>query len=165
VSAGPPWDLGAQQLDPLQGTWDTGRIPFDRVKASLSAGGYNDEEIFFFLRQFGLSDAISWRFDLTFYRDHGVPTVIRTGWDPTRGATPTDGEHARYRLLANNRVAITSVDHRLHKWREVFSYRIEGKKVRLRVVGTSDPTETKAELRLDKRLMYVMTAAPLRKVG
>jgi hypothetical protein len=164
LSAGPPWDVGAQLNDPLRGTWDTGRIRFDRVRASLAGGGYTEREIFFFLRQFGYSSAVGWRFDLTFSRNHGVATVIRTGWDPTRTATPIDGEHGRYQLLPNHRVAITSADRRFHKWREVFSYRISGKTIRLRVVGKTDPTRTKTELRLDKCVMYVMTAAPLKKI-
>ena len=164
LSAGPPWDVGAQLNDPLRGTWDTGRIRFDRVRASLAGGGYSEREIFVFLRQIGYSSAVGWRFDLSFFRNHGVATVIRTGWDPTRTATPIDGEHGRYQLLPNRRLAITSVDPRFHKWREVFSYRITGKTIRLRVVSKTDQTRTKAEVRLDKCVMYLMAAAPLKKL-
>lgn len=162
--ATPPWDLGAHARDPLLGTWDTGRISFDRVTAALRAAGYNEQEISFFQRQFGLRSASSWRFDVTFLRQRGLPTLVRMGWDPAITATPIDGEHGRYRLLANHRLAITSVD-KFRRYREVYSYRIVGRKLKLRVVSRTDPTKSKADLRLDKRLMYVMAAAPLRKIG
>jgi hypothetical protein len=163
-AATPPWDLGAHAGDPLLGTWDTGRISFDRVTAALRAADYNEQEISFFQRQYGLRSASSWRFDLTFYRQRGLPTLVRMGWDPMIAATPVDGEHTRYRLLPNHRLAITSVD-KFRRYREVYSYRIVGRKLKLRVVSRTDPTKTKADLRLDKRVMYVMAAAPLRKVG
>jgi hypothetical protein len=162
--ATPSWDLGAHTRDPLLGTWDTGRISFDRVTKALTAAGYNEQEISFFQRQYGLRGATSWRFDLTFYRNRGLPTLVRMGWDPTRTATPIDGEHTRYRLLPNHRLAITSVD-TFRRYREVYSYRIVGRKLKLRVVSRTDPSKTKADLRLDKRVMYVMAAAPLRRIG
>jgi hypothetical protein len=158
-------NAGAEVRDPLRGTWDTGRIRFDRVKAALTEGGYTEPEIEVFLRQFGLRSTTSWRFDVTFYRDSGLPSVIRTAWDPARTATPTDGEHGRYRLLPRHRVAITSVDPRFRKSREVFSYRVNGRTLTLHVVGKSDPSLTRTELRLDMRFMYLMAAAPLRKIG
>jgi hypothetical protein len=162
--ATPPWDLGAHARDPLLGTWDTGRISFDRVTKALAAAGYNEQEISFFQRQYGLRSATSWRFDLTFFRQRGLPTLVRMGWDPAIAATPVDGEHTRYRLLPNRRLEITSVD-KFRRYREVYSYRIVGRKLKLRVVGRTDPTKTRADLRLDKRIMYTMAAAPLRKIG
>jgi hypothetical protein len=163
-AATPPWDLGAHTPDPLLGTWDTGRISFDRVTAALRAAGYNEQEISFFQRQYGLKGATSWRFDLTFFRQRGLPTLVRMGWDPTRTATPIDGEHVRYTLLPKHRIAIRSVD-KFRTYREVYSYGISGRKLKLRVVSRTDPTKTKYDLRLDKRVMYVMAAAPLRKIG
>jgi hypothetical protein len=154
-----------QSRDPLLGTWDTGRVSFDRVRAAMSAAGYTEPEIRFFLRDNGLRAATTWRLDLTFTREHGVPSVIRTGWDPALSATPVDGEHARYRLLPRRRIAITSADPKFHKWRELYSYRITGKRLRFRVIGETDPTLTKEELRLDRRGMYAMAAAPLKKIG
>jgi hypothetical protein len=162
--ATPPWDLGAHASDPLLGTWDTGRISFDRVTRALSAAGYNEQEISFFQRQYGLRSASSWRFDLTFYRKRGLPTLVRMGWDPAITATPVDGEHNRYRLLPNHRLALTSVD-KFRRYREVYSYSISGRRLKLRVVSRTDPTKSRADLRLDKRIMYVMAAAPLRKIG
>jgi len=164
VGATPPWDLGAHARDPLLGTWDTGRISFDLVTKALAAAGYNEQEISFFQRQYGLRSAASWRFDLTFFRQRGLPTLVRMGWDPAITATPVDGEHTRYRLLPSHRLAITSVD-KFRRYREVYSYRIVGRKLKLRVVSRTDPTKTRADLRLDKRIMYVMAAAPLRKIG
>jgi hypothetical protein len=165
VAATPPWDLGAHQRDPLLGSWDTGRIRFDRVIATLSRAGYSDPEIRVFLRQFGLGGAVYWRFDVTFYRDRrGAPSLIRMGWDPTLVATPVDGEHGHYRVLAGRRVAITSAD-RFRRYREIFSYSIKGKTLKFRVVAKTDPTLTKDQLRLQKGLMYVMSAAPFKKIS
>ncbi len=154
-----------QLRDPLLGTWDTGLVSFDRVRAAMTAAGYTEPEIRFFLRDNGLRAATTWRLDLTFTREHGVPTVIRTGWDPALSATPIDGEHARYRLLPRRRIAITSADPKFQKWRELYSYRITGKRLRVKVIGETDPTLTKDELRLDRRGMYAMAAAPLKKIG
>jgi hypothetical protein len=166
VSLGAPRaERGHRVTDHLLGTWDTGRISFDRIRASLAAAGYTDPEIWFFMREFGLRGAASWRFDLTFYRQDGVGSVIRTGWDPEASAMPADGEHARYRLLPRHRIAIMSTDPKFHRWREVYSYRVTGRRLRFRVVGETDPTQTRAELRLDKLGMYVMAAAPLKKIG
>ncbi len=166
VSSGAPREeRGHRVRDPLLGTWDTGRISFDRIKASLTAAGYTDPEIWFFMRDFGLRGAAGWRFDLTFYHQDGFRSLIRTGWDPETSAMPTDGEHARYRLLPKHRIAIMSTDPKFHRWREVYSYRITGRTLRFRVVGETDPTLTRAELRLDRRGMYVMAGAPLKKVG
>src|SRR5262249_3329979 len=99
AGAGPEANRGGQIHDPLLGTWDTGRIRFDRVRASLNAAGYTEAEVRTFLGDAGLDNAVTWRFDLTFYREHGVASLIRTGWDPELTAMPSDGEHVRYRLL------------------------------------------------------------------
>lgn len=161
----PPAGIAARAPDPLLGTWDTGRISFDRVRASLDRAGYTEPEIRFFLRDLGIRSAASWRLDLTFYRQRGAASLIRTGWSPEQTATPVDGEHGRYRLLSRRRLAITSADPKFHSWRELYSYRITGKTLRLRVIGEADPTLKKADLRLDMRKMYVMTAAPFKKIS
>lgn len=157
--------LAARATDSLVGTWDTGRISFDRVRASLDRAGYTEPEIRFFLRDLGIRSAASWRLDLTFFRQRGAAALIRTGWSPEQTATPVDGEHGRYRLLSRHRLAITSADPKFHRWRELYSYRITGKMLRLRVIGETDPTLKKADLRLDMRKMYVMAAAPLEKIS
>lgn len=155
----------APRADPLAGTWDTGRISFDRVRASLARAGYTGPEIRFFLRDLGIRSAAGWRLDLTFFRQRGAASLIRTGWSPELTATPVDGEHGKYRLLPRHRLAITSADPKFHRWRELYSYRITGRTLRLRVIGETDPTLTRADLRLDMRKMYVMTAAPLKKIS
>lgn len=166
ASAGAPSaEIAARPADPLMGTWDTGRISFDRVRASLDRAGYTEFEIRYFLRDLGIRSAASWRLDLTFYRQRGAAALIRTGWSPEQTATPVDGEHGRYRLLSRHRLAITSADPKFHKWRELYSYKITGKTLRLRVIGETDPTLNKADLRLDMRKMYVVTAAPLKKIA
>jgi hypothetical protein len=164
-SGAPPAGIAAHAADPLLGTWDTGRISFDRVRASLDHAGYTEPEIRYFLRDLGIRSAASWRLDLTFYRQRGVAALIRTGWSPEQTATPVDGEHGRYRLLSRHRLAITSADPKFNRWRELYSYKITGKTLRLRVIGETDPTLDKADLRLDMRKMYVMAAAALKKIA
>ena len=72
--------------DPLVGNWDTGPC------SSKDYGGSKFE------------------FNVRFYDEGGVPYVVMTGWDPTKGTMPQDGDHGPYKLLANNRLAIASID-------------------------------------------------------
>ena len=69
--------------DPLVGVWDTG--PYTR-------------------------DGTKWEATVTFYDEGGVPFVVLTGWDPTKGPMPQDGDHGPYKLLARNRIVFISAD-------------------------------------------------------
>lgn len=71
-----------------------------------------------------------------------MPFVVQTGWDPTTGPMPRDGDHGPYRRLTGHRLSITSADPTIHKSRSVFSYTIKGKTLTLHVRAETDPTLT-----------------------
>jgi len=72
--------------DTLVGDWDTG--PFST-------------------HQYG---GTKFEFNVRFYDEGGVPFVVMTGWDPTMGAMPQDGDHGPYKLVGSHRIDIASAD-------------------------------------------------------
>lgn len=85
---------------PLTGDWDTG--PY----RTTDYGGSKFE------------------FHLRFYEENGVPFVLMTGWDPTKGGMPGDGDHGPYTLLPDNQIAIASADK--PEIRTLYSYKLDG---------------------------------------
>jgi hypothetical protein len=164
VSANPPVDVPAQIGDPVRGTWDTGPIPMRRVRAVMARHGYTRVEIDTFWRRFGLQRADSWEFNFRFYRRRRVPYVTKTGWNPTRGGQPLNGDSGPYHILPKNRLSITDQKSSTHRYRELYGYRLGRRTLTLRVISETDPTLTKKELRLDMLFMYAATAAPLKRI-
>jgi hypothetical protein len=76
---------------------------------------------------------------------------------------PSDGDFGPYHLLPHNRIAITSEDLRNHS-RDIYSYHVEGKKLILHAISETDPSVTRAALRLDSVHLYFFSAAALLKV-
>lgn len=70
-------------------------------------------------------------------QEDGVPFVIMTGWDPTAGAMPSDGDHGPYRLLVDRQIAIASTDHPAIN--TLHSYELDGDKLTLTWVH-NDPS-------------------------
>jgi hypothetical protein len=154
--------------DPLRGHWDTGKLAMRDVRAAVIAAGYTNAEFDGFLRRIGRRNATAWETNLVFYRvvrENDAPYVKITGWDPTRSSMPRDGDHGPYRLLAGGRVAITSADPDENHYRDTYAYRVVGRTLSLRPVSHADPTRTKAVLRLEKILLYVVAAAPFRRTS
>jgi hypothetical protein len=148
--------------DPLLGTWDTGPFPIARVRAAAVGAGYTKAEVARFFNDVGMGSAKTVEVRLRFYRYRGLPYVEGTGWDPTKGK-PSGGDHGPYKLLANNRLAITSADPKIHKYRQVYTWRVSGQTLTLRVVGSTDPNLTPARLRLESVSLYFQAAAPFKK--
>ena len=88
--------------DPLVGVWDTG--PY-------------------------MLDGKNWEANITFYDEGGVPFEVLTGWDPTKGPMPQDGDHGPYKLLANNRIVFISADN--GEIGATYSYKLAGDKLTL----------------------------------
>jgi hypothetical protein len=151
--------------DPLLGGWDSGPVPIRRIRAAVHAAGYTPVEVAAFLREFGITHAHTYEFRLGFYREGGRPFVVQRGWDPSRGGVPQDGDHGPYRLLRRQRVAITSADPTINKYRYVFSYTVTGHMLHLHVTSSTNPGITPKRLRLDTSLLYALTATPLQRTG
>jgi hypothetical protein len=153
---------GAAARDPLQGEWETAKIPMSRIRSAVRSAGYTSAEIKAFLKEFGLARAPALRFNFTFYRDNGAPFVEQRGWNASH-ALPADSDHGPYRLLPKHRIVITSAEPKIHKYRIVFSYTVRHKVLRLRLVSSTNPGLTKKRLRLENCWLYAQVAASFRK--
>jgi hypothetical protein len=94
--------------DPLVGTWDTGPFPTGKLRTGLLAHGYTTSEVDTFSKNLGLGKVQE--FNLAFYRQNGVPFQVQTGWDPSQGSKPSDGDHGPYTLLGHRRFTVSGVD-------------------------------------------------------
>ena len=152
-----------ESSDPLVGEWDSGPVPISKVRAAVVVVD-PDAEIEQLLRFVGVAGAKSLEFNRRFYREGGEPFIMDSVWDPSAGPIPTDASHGPYDLRPKHRVAITSADPDSHKYREVYSYRVDGDRLTMRVVKLTDPSITAKQLRLDKQYLAAATAAPLKRV-
>jgi hypothetical protein len=154
----------AEPSDPLVGEWDSGPVPISKVRAAVVAADA-DADLDQLLRFIGVAGAKSLEFNRVFYREGDLPFIMDTVWDPTAGPKPTDASHGPYELLPKHRVAVTSADADIHKYREVYSYGVDGDRLTMRVVRLTDPSVTAKELRLGKQFLAAETAVPLKRVG
>jgi hypothetical protein len=116
--------------DPLLGTWDTGPIPVQKLRAALLSAGYTNANVTKMFHELGIVKAQEFR--LRFYRQGGAPFQLGNGWDPSQQRPgPNDGDHGPYKLLPNHRFVVSGVDPPTDKNRAVFSYSVTGKILRL----------------------------------
>jgi hypothetical protein len=149
--------------DPLFGTWDTGPIPVQKVRAALRSAGYSNAKITKMFHDFGIAKAQESR--LVFYRQGGAPFQLAQGWDPSKQPRPSDGNHGPYKLLPNHRFVVSGVDPPTDKNRLVFSYSVTGKILRLRLVSLTEPAFSAAALAFDRMAIRSQVAFPYRKIS
>jgi hypothetical protein len=149
--------------DPVRGTWDTGRIPASKLRAALRSAGYSNADVTKLFHEFGIVKAQESR--LVFYREGGVPFRLGQGWDPSKQARPTGGDHGPYKLLPNHRFVVSGVDPPTDKNRAVFSYKVTGKTLRLRLVSLSEPAFSAADVAFDRMAIRSQVAFPYRKIS
>jgi hypothetical protein len=154
----------AEPSDPLVGEWDSGPLPISKITAAVVARDA-DADVHQLLRFIDLAGAKSLEFNRRFYREGDLPFIMDTVWDPTAGPKPNDAAHGPYELLPKNRIAVTSADPGIHKYREVYSYRVDGDRLTMRMVGLTDPSITAKQLRLYRQFLFAETAVPLKRVG
>jgi hypothetical protein len=147
--------------DPLRGTWDSGQISVARIRTALEAAGYSDIEIEKYRQATGQGSITSLEFHFKFYRPNGRPVVVMYGFDPGQSWT-LRWQPRRYKLLSNHRVEMTSVDAAVRS-RYVFSYRVTGQTLVLRVITSTDPRFSKERVRFERQGLYEVTAAPFKK--
>jgi len=147
------------ETSPLQGEWDTGAYPSSRVHAAIIAAG------------FAGADAIEpsgggerFEFNLVFYEESGVPFVRAAGWDPSKYPKPPDTDHGPYRLLQNDRIAITCDVCDLATQFMLFSYELTENTLTLHYIRSVDPDRSAKELHDDARFLIAWTAAPFHKI-
>jgi hypothetical protein len=149
--------------DPLVGTWDTGPIPVQKLRAALRSAGYTNANVTKMFHEFGIVKAQEFR--LRFYRQGGAPFQLGNGWDPSQQQPgPNDGDHGPYKLLPNHRFVVSGVDPPTDKNRAVFSYSVTGKILRLRLVSLSEPAFSAAEVAFDRMAHRAQVAFPFRKI-
>jgi len=151
---------GAKAADPLSGTWRTAPVPMSRIRAAILAAHFTNADVNAFLTRLHFTNAKSLQFSDHFFVYGGkTPKVEQKFWDSSKPA-PCCGDQGPYELLSNRRVAITSDDPAVNKYRYVFSYRVQGKTLTLRFLSGTNPSLSKKELRFDKVVMVATAAAP-----
>ena len=151
---------GAKAADPLSGTWRTAPVPMSRIRAAILAAHFTNADVDAFLSRLHFTHAKSLQFNDHFFVYRGkTPKVEQKFWDSSK-PVPCCGDQGPYKLLSNGRVAITSDDPAVNKYRYVFSYRVRGKTLTLGFLSGTNPSLSKEELRFDKVVMVATTAAP-----
>ena len=103
----------------------------------------------------GFTKAKNIRFSFTFHAQGSSRYALQKFWDASK-RPPSEGDDGPYKLLAGQKVAIASAHPEDRPWREVFSYRVAGRQLKLHFLSATNPKETAKELRFDK---VVQTAA------
>jgi hypothetical protein len=66
---------------------------------------------------------------------------------------------------AHNQMVITSADPVRHPYRATYSYQLSGNTLVLRAVNLTDPSETPAQLGLDREVLDLYALAPFTKIA
>ena len=150
----------AAAKDPLRGSWDGAPYTINRLRDLLLGVGYSPNEITQYINTSGRNSPLlkNFQFHLSFYRSNGRPYVDVWGQDTVANRWNAHYDPRRYTLLPNHRVAFT-----WEKQRWVFKYSVKGKTLSLRVVASTDASKTKAEVRLDRALLYEIASSPFHK--
>jgi hypothetical protein len=154
--------VAPRTTDPLVGTWDTGPFPASRLRAGLLARGFTRSEVSGFFKNLGLGKVQE--FNLVFYRENGIPFQVQTGWDPTMGSKPSDGDHGPYKLLGHHRFTVSGVDPPTDRIHTTYSYTVTGSRLKLRLVKLAEPFPP-AQRRLDRMFPIATALLPYKKIG
>lgn len=151
---------GAKAADPLSGTRRTAPVPMSLIRAAILAAHFTTADVDAFLSRLHFTHAKSLQFNDHFFMYRGkTPKVDKKFWDSSK-PVPCSGDHGPHKLLSNGRVAITSDNPAVNKYRHVFSYRVQGKTLTLGFLSGTNPSLSKEELRFDKVVMVATAAAP-----
>jgi hypothetical protein len=151
-------------VDPLVGTWDTGPVAASTLTNGLTADGYTSTQIKTLFQKFGIKGQFEWRLD--FYRQGTKPFQLQVGWDPTgHPNAPGGGDHGPYQLLANHRFVVSGADPPTNRNRALWSYRLGGKMLHLRLVHLSEPAFSATAVVWDRMIDRAMAVAPFTKAG
>jgi hypothetical protein len=161
VAVSGPTKTSAAASDPLVGTWDTGPITIRKLRTALAATGYTRANMTAFFKQFGITNA--YEFKRVFYREGAAPFLWYKGWDPSKGDEPSDNSHGPYTLLPNRRFVSRGVDPPSDRIREVYSYTVTGKRLKLKLVGLTEPASF--DLFSDRMWLRASAAFPYKRVG
>jgi len=151
--------------DPLVGEWDTGPIPKRKLRTALSTAGYTGAQVTAFFEQFKIKNA--YEFKIVFYRQNGVaflPLLYKRGWDPSTGPEPDDADHGPYTLLANHRFVSRGVDPPTDQYDEVYSYRVNGRRLTLGFVSLSEPGVSEADQVIDTMMSRLRATRPYKRI-
>jgi hypothetical protein len=122
-----PSDLHASARTVLTGEWQTESAPSSDLRRALTTAGLGSDIV-----DRAVGQSRRWFVQLTFSQGQGSPVVVVQTSDPTNpGVSLTTSEKYPYRLLAGNRLLVTR-SHPGTRW--VFSYRLEGDSLELRLL-------------------------------
>ena len=144
------------QANTLEGTWDTGPVPVAKIVAALRAHGYtpSETETFIHNQQKAKSFDKSFEQRLVFYRQNGVPFLLKSTW----------GDHGPYKLLPNGRFVWSGVDPPTDTYHTTYSYAVTGSRLVMRFISLVEPGVSEKQRLADQKVSIVVAAAPYRKV-
>ena len=153
--------------DPLVGTWDTKPIPLAKLRSALKARGYSTAETDKMFKSLAFLYHIkkSIQYEISFYRDNGVPFQYVTYWDPAPPAKRADPAHGPYKLLPGSRVSYVGTDPPTDTYRTTFTYSVRGKTLTLHYVSLAEPGLSAVQRRSDAKLPILQAVAPYTKVA
>jgi len=145
----------ASEHSALEGKWDTGPYPSSRVRAAIVDAGFSSAD----------ADEPSgggerFEFSLYFYEEDGVPFVAAGGWDPNKKPGP-DYDHGPYRLLPNDRIAITCDVCDLDTQFMLFSYDLSRDTLTLHFIRSVDSERTDKAAPRRRTVLDRMDGGPL----
>jgi hypothetical protein len=149
----------ARASDPLVGVWRTAPVPVSKIRAAILAGHFTETDVDTYLEAFKFTKAKSLQFHQHFFVYRGTPKVEQKFWDSSK-PVPCCGDQGPYKILPRTRVAITSDNPSVNKYRYVFSYRVQGNQLKLRFLSATNPGLSTDDLRFDKVVMVAFAAAP-----
>jgi hypothetical protein len=133
-----------------------------RVRAVAEAAGYSPAVVNAFISEIGAARDKTFEMNARFYRQGGMPLMRRTGWDPTKGKMPSDGDWGPYRLLPHHTLEVITSDPG-NTERDYYRYTLKAQTLRLHAVRETDPSFSAAKLRRDSVHLFFLAAAPLHK--
>lgn len=144
----------------LKGEWDTGPYPAKVAREAIVAAGYTKADTYEVL-----GNKKRYEFHLTFYEEYGTPFVTATGWDPSKGPKPSEGDHGPYRLVPNHRIKLTCDVCDLKTTYMLFSYELDEETLTLRFIRNVNPDASAYDRRFGTAYGLSWTAAPFHRVG
>jgi hypothetical protein len=161
-AAGGSNSIARSASDPLVGTWDTGPFPSAKLRTALLNDGYTRSAVRTLFKNLQIGKV--YEFNLVFYRQDGVPFQAQTGWDPSKGSKPSDGDHGPYKLLAHHRFTVSGVDPPTDKIHTTYSYAVTTTRLKLRFIRLTEPFPA-AQRRLDRMFPIATALLPYKKIS
>jgi hypothetical protein len=147
---------GSVSASPLQGEWDTGPYPADKLRDAIRAAGYTDAEVNEVLGHKKNYEVHLW-FDGNLF--------ITSGWDPTVDPPPTGGDHGPFQLLPGNKIKVTCDVCDIETEYTLYSYDVDGTNLTLRYIRDVQPDYSADDRHMSLAYAIANTSLPFHKIA